>query len=536
MTNEDKKKAAHKEKIKQLKIRLKEKVFEHLSTTHLHGLPHIVRSKYWYMKVFWIFWILLMFSISLWLIVLAYQSYFAYPVLTSIKKYVDMEQNFPTVTICNLEPFLTKSASDYIEKSLPDNFNFTVNSLEKLVEVRKSILDKLSANYFTLAEKQSFGYLINETLINCQFDGSLCSNTSEEFTWYYSYKYANCFAFNTGFTYLSDAPNENSTKYNRPIKRVSRAGADYGLSLELYAGSRDARYSLEQYGLVVFIHNQSSLPESSSGIVLKPGTQTSIGVEKSFNSYTPYPYSECQDLSSFKFDRIYYDAILQASLTYTQSLCLDLCLRQAIVRKCNCSYLEFIQIHDSLPCSTDSELNCAESLYYSFLDENGVHESCSTTYHCPLECESQQYYFTVSTSGYPTESYANILMRQPVVLTHYNSSPTIDQIREDTLKLNIYFDSDKYTLIEQTGQYKPYDLFANTGGIVNLFHGLSILCLVQVFDFLFEISMILWNNRTRKSKYIPRRRGGLAEDTAILELVRILFFFICFDLVSFHLD
>jgi hypothetical protein len=49
-----------------------------------------------------------MFGISLWLIVQAYQSYFAYPVVTNIRKYVDKEKIFPAVTICNLGKLIKK--------------------------------------------------------------------------------------------------------------------------------------------------------------------------------------------------------------------------------------------------------------------------------------------------------------------------------------------------------------------------------------------------------------------------------------------
>ena len=319
-----------------------------------------------------------MFAISLWLIVQAYQSYFSYPVITNIRKYVDQEHLFPAVTICNLEPLLSKTASDYIEKYLPNDFNYTLENLEKLIRTRKGLLDLMSGNHFNFEEKKLFGYSIDETIINCMFNGTLCSNFSQEFIWYYSYKYANCFTYNSGFVHL------NESKETIPVKTVSRDGVEYGLSLELYVGSRDARYSLEQYGAIVFIHNQSSLPESSSGIILKPGTQTNVVIEKNFNSYTPSPYSECQDLSTLEFDRTYYETILQASLTYTQSICLDLCLRQQIIKKCNCSYLEFIEFHDSVPCSTDSEIKCAQSLFDLISFESSL-ESCSSIYHCPLE-------------------------------------------------------------------------------------------------------------------------------------------------------
>ena len=97
MSKEETLKKEKKDKDNQLKLKIKEKVFEHLSTTHLHGLPHIVRSKYWFMKIFWILFFLLMLGLSLWFIVLAYHNYYTYPVITSINKNVEQHTGFPAV-------------------------------------------------------------------------------------------------------------------------------------------------------------------------------------------------------------------------------------------------------------------------------------------------------------------------------------------------------------------------------------------------------------------------------------------------------
>lgn len=242
---------------------------------------------------------------------------------------------------------------------------------------------------------------------------------------------------------------QNSTKFNKTIKSISKIGIEFGLFLEMYVGVKNLNYSLNDYGAIVFIHNQTSLPESNAGIILKPSTQTNIAVEKTFNSYAPSPYSECQDLTTHKFDRSFYNAILNKSLTYTRSICLDLCLRQQIIAHCNCSYLEFIQIQNSIPCLKRSHLKCAESIYFS----RNESEACSK--YCPLECESEQYSFMISSSGYPTTNYAHFLRSK-----NFSFKPTLDELKSDTLRISIYFDNNKNTWITQLPQFKVADIFS----------------------------------------------------------------------------
>ena len=145
---------------------------------------------------------------------------------------------------------------------------FNLNELEK---VRSRIKNEISLNSST---KQSYGYSLGETVMSCKYND--IENCGQDFTWYYSFDYGNCFTFNSGF---------NSTL----IKRVSMPGGlEYGLQLEIYSGNqRNNPYSLDSYGSIVFIHNQTNKPDTSNaenGIILKPGTQTNIKITKRFQS------------------------------------------------------------------------------------------------------------------------------------------------------------------------------------------------------------------------------------------------------------
>ncbi len=100
-----------------------------------------------------------MLGVSLYLIAELYETFFSNPVIGKINKYIVEEQEFPAVTFCNLEPFISEKASDYFESNLSSNFTG-----DQLDEIRKNLKHSLFGNYFNLTEKQSFGLSLSETL------------------------------------------------------------------------------------------------------------------------------------------------------------------------------------------------------------------------------------------------------------------------------------------------------------------------------------------------------------------------------------
>ena len=257
------------------------------------------------------------------------------------------------MTICNLDPFASSYASEYVEGKLFDGFNLKQDELlsptsaiyYKLSNARRFILNEINNPSISLTNKRKFGYSLEETLIDCHYNNENCKNTTDDdFVWHFSYNYGNCYTYNSGFKYEL---NENPLKKSVPKKVAKKPGSLFGLNLEIFTGVADSLYSLKNYGAIVFIHNQTSLPETSSGILLKPGTHSDIVVKKSFSSLVPSPYSDCQNLDLFDFDRTLYDILDAASITYNQQDCLDLCMQQEIIRKCGCYYMEFLRLNNT---------------------------------------------------------------------------------------------------------------------------------------------------------------------------------------------
>ena len=69
-----------------------------METTPIHGLPFIVRSKSWYMKLFWILFFTTFAAFGTWLIIKALSDYFEYPVVSEIEEKIERQPEFPAVS------------------------------------------------------------------------------------------------------------------------------------------------------------------------------------------------------------------------------------------------------------------------------------------------------------------------------------------------------------------------------------------------------------------------------------------------------
>ena len=152
-----------------IKKQLKTKLFESMRATPIHGIPFMVDSKTWYMKLFWILFFSAFAGFGTWLIIKAILDYFEYPVVTVINKKFELSPEFPAVTICNLDPLVSNFASFELQNKLPAGFNIDAyegttasgekyKTFNKLEEVRRFVTNSLSDPKFGFKNKQKYGY------------------------------------------------------------------------------------------------------------------------------------------------------------------------------------------------------------------------------------------------------------------------------------------------------------------------------------------------------------------------------------------
>ena len=467
---------------------IKEKFVEFSSVSTSHGYPNIFRTKYRSIKILWLFCLSIAIGVCLLLLIRGIKAYLEYGVITNIDVIDERPTLFPTITICELEKFQTEFAADLFRetyfkeygKNLDDdidNFNNTIyNKIYKLATA------KAASPSFGDANRRKLGYIFNDW---CSFnnDYSLC--TYYDFKWNYDYTYGNCYKYNSGI---------NASLSQLPLKYSYKAGYTYGLNIfSVISGSKNnySRFNIQKYqGVVIFIHDSKHKPIISNGIQILAGTNVNIGMKKTLTHKSPYPYSDCKDLSSFSSD--FYDILTKSNKSYRQIDCFDLLLQKQIINKCSCYDLQYSQLYNATPCLSYTQLTCAEMVYMDFW-KNTRTDSYSSE--CPLECDSIQFDFTYSTSDFdPTGLYTYFKNKK---------TPTEDELAEfkkQIFSANIYFSELKYTEITQTPAMNIIDLFANIGGTLGLFVGISVLSFIEIIEFIMEVIIIYFEKRKKARK------------------------------------
>lgn len=210
----------------------------------------------------------------------------------------------------------------------------------------------------------------------------------------------------------------------------------------------------------------------------------------------PSPYSDCiKDIQSYdsELTKIFNDN----GYYYRQRDCFDLCLKRYIAEVCNCNELVLSPYSfNKPPCITLTQVSCASNQFTQFF-KDGINKTCEND--CPLECEETIYSLSTSFTEYPTENYAILLRREPVLKNKYEniSSWPYEKVKRNVLSFNIYFDDLQYTLIEDYVKTTPEDLLSSVGGTLGLFIGVSFLSTVEFIEIFVNILFVLFEKDKR---------------------------------------
>jgi hypothetical protein len=398
---------------------------------------------------------------------MAYNSirdYLEFDVITQIKVSEEMPTLFPTVTICNVNPFLSENASSLLKgimnKKLGSNFNMGSADFIKEIEIANAIaLSEAFNPKYGDDRRKALGFDLKKSLFQCLYNKKECK-AELNFTWSYTFFYGNCYQFNSGF---------DSNKTGMNIKIATVPGENNGLFLTFFLANSTNRYSSSfNDGLRVFIHNGSFPPSSSEGINVKPGTLANIGVKRTLIDKKPYPFSECSDALSTQSE--FYEYFSESNRSYHRETCFDLCLQKMIVKKCHCYYLNYPKWYDVAPCLRPFQLVCASEQYFKFIGSD-IKNECSIN--CPSSCSSVLYDLSVSYSGFPTESFYKLFRNVKEYTDGFfrNEKLSYDKLRQRAVGLNIYYPDFKYTSIRELQKTTVVDLVSNIGGTFSLFLG-----------------------------------------------------------------
>ncbi|RNA22809.1 acid-sensing ion channel 1 isoform X2 [Brachionus plicatilis] len=464
----------------------------------MHGFPNIFRTKFLPIKIMWIILFLASTSACFFLIISNLINFFNFEVVTKIRVIKKDSILFPAITICNINPFVTQQGLEYVQSFLEENnlISFTEATLDPIFQDEFS---KLNFNYnlfrhflrtfsksISNEQKKKLSLPFDKMFISCLYNLRPCNQS--QWTWFYNSEFGNCYRF-------------NSDQNSQEIQKTYQAGKYNGLMIELYVGIPEEQNTLSQTsGAHVYIDDNSIQPLFGQGVDIAPGFGTNLVLQRIKRKQMPKPYSSCnENLDTIdSFDSEYYRKVFRSNLTYRQEDCFFAFIQSEIYKKCKCDDMGSNLISENNnPCDNFEEQNCALAEFQR-LTQSSYKKSIESF--CPLECESITFGVTKSISRYPSVSYGNDLVKtkQIKALFGNRTNISIDELRENILSLNIYYEYLKQTEITENRSINWDGLVGSIGGTLGLFLGISFLSFVEIIDLIFQIVFLHLKKNTTK--------------------------------------
>ncbi|KAG7274760.1 hypothetical protein CRUP_006497 [Coryphaenoides rupestris] len=398
----------------------------------------------------------------------------SYPAVTKIYMVWAHNMSFPAVTFCNKNVFRVSSLtqvdlyhSGYWLDLMHPNHTVMESSLAILRDSHKqgllSLLD--FTDYSPPADHHAnttemmgrLGHQLEHMLLECRFRGEVC--TARNFSTIYT-RYGKCYTFNSGLD-------------GNPLLTTLKGGTGNGLEIMLdiqqdeylpvWGETDETSY---EAGIKVQIHSQDEPPFIDQlGFGVAPGFQTFVSYEMSYEAgikvqlhaqseppwlrelgfglqYLPPPWGDCK---STPIDSEFFS-------TYSITACRIDCETRYLVENCNC---RMVHMPD-------------------FLVEKD-NDYCV----CETPCNMTRYGKELSMVRIPSKASAKYLAKK------FNK--TEQYIGDNILVLDIFFEALNYEKIEQKKAYEIAGLLGDIGGQMGLFIGASVLTILEIFDYLYEV-------------------------------------------------
>lgn len=171
----------------------------------IHGSKRIFKNNSLFLRIMWICFFLASSTLCTYVIALTLIDYFEFDTVSKTERVHMITTEFPAVTICNTNPFLTNESEKYIDELLKENQIPDIND----DEFENNSIDGPISRFYRLflgmnaldpnrtdAFRRSLGQDISDMLFSCTYNLRRCS--AEDFSWYFDIYYGNCFTFNSG--------------------------------------------------------------------------------------------------------------------------------------------------------------------------------------------------------------------------------------------------------------------------------------------------------------------------------------------------
>ncbi|XP_026104711.1 acid-sensing ion channel 1B isoform X3 [Carassius auratus] len=418
----------------------------------LHGANHVfVDKKFSVRRGLWTVVFLLAISMFLMQVVDRVIYYLQYDYITLLDERNAKNMTFPAITFCNYNSFRRSQLSYSDLLFMGPMLGYEDNMAPGIPLAPEP--DRQGSRFRLDEFFNRTRHRMDDMLLECKFSGNECGpeHWREIFT-----RYGKCYTFNSG-------------QDGRPLLVTMMGGMGNGLELMLDIqqdeylpvwGETDET-SFEA-GIKVQIHTQDEPPFIDQlGFGVAPGFQTFVSCQEQRLTYLPPPWGDCK---ASAMDSDFFS-------TYSITACRIDCETRYLVENCNCRMVHMPG--DAPYCTPEQYKECADPALDFLVERDNDYCVCETP------CNMTRYGKELSFVKIPSKASAKYLAKK------FNK--TEQYIAENILVLDIFFEALNYETIEQKKAYEIAGLLGDIGGQMGLFIGASILTILELFDYLYEV-------------------------------------------------
>lgn len=523
-----------------------------------HGLAKIATSVKTKRKVMWALLVIIGFTAATLQLSLLVKKYLQFAVVEVSEMKTGMPVEFPAVTICNIQAISLTKIKHEMERpnsKVVDWFKFQQCSRFGEQQIR---MESTQAFFENLnQEAKASGHDINDVLLHCRFNQQKCNAT--KFTHFFDgQNYFNCYTFNS--KRLEEKILIQATGPEYGLSLVFALDNDdpplgaYGL----YNINNNIAHSA---GLRVQVHAPNTMPSPvDHGFDIPPGFSSSVGLKAVLNTRQPYPYGNCTNNLLHK-DSHYSNTIFACLQLCKQERVIQRCKCKSSglpdLANRNLSYCGTMRnwqnIFHSMDCVDIGgaegtmktkknyfllpDLKCETETLKELANDRSYEAKCG----CYQPCQETTYQKAMSISYWPLEffqqnalekfynktqlgktflkeayKYLNEhvvkyerLFNDPQVNaeTIYHSSINLTErqklirastlIHQNLVRLNIYLEDLNVVEFKQSPAYELEDLFADIGGTLGLWMGISVLTMMELIELIVQLVLLLFNSEKK---------------------------------------
>lgn len=187
------------------KKEVNKRLFDIASDSALHGIPLTARSNSLLERGFWMLVFGGCIGYSIYLCALTILTFAANQTTTKIRYVNELPGQFPTVMVCNTNPFTTTFSVEFVKQIMENNsliangtqafdpINLTSDKLKKILYLTRAYA---KSDNFSQSNKMKLGFSLNEFILGCKMNFYMCD--MRDWTWHYDFEYGNCFTYNSG--------------------------------------------------------------------------------------------------------------------------------------------------------------------------------------------------------------------------------------------------------------------------------------------------------------------------------------------------